>query len=445
MKKIIYSVLLSIFAVFSPFILTACKKNSNKPYITSLEFYHYPTKTSGYKAYDCFDDDGLVLKANYSNGGFVIVQSGWTYQYVFGEGDNQVYHTEYFYGGESKIKINYENKSIMLNIDEVEKINQDLTITINEYSQIQTGTQINIPTNYISVKDLTNQTLDNVSYQLIYCKDFVDYLNYQPTTTEDGASVEGGAPAMVGSYKVFAKAAGDTNYKHLYSNVAEFNIIDETNIDLLPQQNEEFFAWKEDKKFNQSQEYIQFEIEEIDGIKTLTYNSSFAENGYAMIFSNHITLINGNEKVQIRLENNKILINNNIELKKWTIPSYVGTYQKTITTEDASDNGYLLLNDKICKLEIFVDEYKKDGKTYFKLDILCINGETLIDGCYEGVVEYSIGQNGVGSLSFQTIEDDRITNLFLINDISLNQSISQINIMLMSPMDSLSNGIYQKV
>ena len=100
---------------------------------------------------------------------------------------------------------------------------------------------------------------------------------------------------------------------------------------------------------------------------------------------------------------------------------------------------------KICKLEIFIDEDKKDGKTYFKLDILCINGETLIDGCYEGVVEYSIGQNGVGSLSFQTIEDDRITNLFLINDISLNQSISQINVMLMSPMDSLSNGIYEKV
>jgi len=440
MKKIIFKSLVLLILVMSPFLFVACNNNSGEPSLTSIEV-RVPSTKKTYSAFEQFEDEGLILRATYSDGRVVDILSGWTISYV-GANNDGYYHSDCFYGGESKIKIDYQGQSCYMNINKVEKINRDEFISINEYSQIATGDKIELPTNFVEIKNASGENVQNAQYKLIYCTEFIDFDNYTTTSSDDGAIVSGGAPINVGSYRVFAKIDGDDNYTETYSNVAEFNIIDEDQIALMARNGEEFFAWKEPQKTNQTnQAYIQFEICEIDEVKQIKYDSTFAGSGIAMIFDNHITLVGEDFNTYIKYQTDKILINNDmIELEKWTYPTYLGTYEKKITISEAAEYGIVLEEDKICCLNIYIDESKKDGIVYFSFNCLWVQTEDVyFEYTYNGKVTFS-DLSQIANLAF-IIDGSEL--LFKIDNINLTKPLTEIDIK-MNAEREISSGKYEK-
>lgn len=446
MRKIYYRLILLFMLIVTPIVFIGCANNDSRVYVSSLTVIA-TGRLSGYDAFDSLDCEGLVLKATYSNGLVVDITSGYSISYCFKDNPNQPYHTDYFYAGETKVKITFGEAYCFLTVDEVAKINRSYTIELEEYSQIYNGNRIEIPKENVVIKNSQGQVV-NKNFKLVYCSTFNDYYNNLKTTTNHGAIVQGGAPSHVGEYKVYAMIEGNDNFNNLYSNVVEFNIIDESNIDLCAKENEKFFGFKEASQIAKLDPYyIQFEVQSENNNKKLKYHSTFAGDGEAMIFSDHITLIGENEKTQIRLENDKIYFQNSEKiLNKWITPSYLGTYQKTITPEDASQFGIIFNEDEICKIEIFIDEDKKDGKVHFKFDLWWkLTDEICNNEIIEGYVFYSEDQAGTGNLAFNRIDGDRIINLFSINEISNSHQLTSFIINMAAEQAQISNGQYTRI
>lgn len=455
---IIISIAIAAVAIVVSFICIIVV--ATKPATISTIDVASANKTTGYKAFDIFDDDGLTLKATYSDGTISIIEDGWTVSYVSINGDNETYHGDCFYGGETKVKINYQDKSCYLTISEVEKINQDYQVSVSEYSQIATGSQVSLPEEFVSIKNLQGQTATGVNYEIVYCTSFDDFSNYQTTTSANGAMVNGGSPSSVGFYKAFIKINGDRNYNEVVSNVVDFAIIDENQISLCASDTETTFGWRDlsDKSLFIPTEsdplnpnYIEFDIVTVDNKKLINYSSTFAGKGLAMIFSDHITLVSNNEKTQILQKNNKILINNGeISLVKWEVPAYLGIYQMTISSGTASEyNINLKEEDKLCKLKIYYDETAKDGKIYFELNCVWTLPQSDSDlysyETYKGYVVYAIGQDGKGSLTFNVLMSGDTVMLFKVNNIIPNEEISKISVEYNYENLQLSNGEYLKI
>lgn len=441
MKKIIKILLLVFIAAVFPLALGACGNTPSAPELVSIEFYKYPTKQSGYKAFDTFDDGGLQLKATYSDGSFVILNDGWTISYLSADSALQPSHTDCFYGGEDSVKIKYQNKSITLRLlDDVKKINRGVSAILEEYSQIKTDNIKEFPADNIKIMDSQAQSI-SLDYEIVYCTSFEDYENYEPTTTQDGATTEGGVPTNAGTYKVFAKVFGDKNYDDVLSNVVEFNIVSQDSIDLFAKEGEEFFAFKE--VFDVAPEnpvYIEFEMSEINEV---LYFSTFAGNGKAMIFADHITLVSEDEKTQIIYENDEILLQNGEKtLKKWVIPSFIGIYEMTITPEMAA--GHMEISEnQTCTLEIYYDKNDKDGKIMFTLNCIWFlphgNSDMWERVQYEGVASYSPSTK---RLSFDLLNR---TNLFAIQCESSVIQLENILVNIPGAGNELSNGEYVRV
>lgn len=437
-KKTLIILISSISAFLLALTLTLCLIfiKPNKGYeLENIEVFTVG-KVSGYKAFDEFNSEGFKIKANYSDGTFVILEQGWSMSYV--SIDGQTTHDDCFYGGENKIKIIYNEKTCFANIEPVEKINRELIITATEYSQIYTGNRINIPASFVSVKDFDEVSISNPEFKVVYCTEFNNYSDFVQTTIAEGSVVNGGAPSKIGNYKAFVLISADQNYNELKSNVVDFCIVDESQINLCAKNNETFFGWRElsDATLqNPNLEnpldptYIEFEIIENNGIKELKYHSSFADDGIAMIFDDHINLISDFGVSKIKFENNKISINNNEKnLQKWFIPSYLGEYKMIITPEEAEAFDIILTENYECSLHIYYDNENKDGKISFTLTCMEIPPQTTVVNylSLSGSATYAIGQNGIGSLSFKYISGGSITELFLISNIQPDQSLNSI-------------------
>jgi len=294
-----------------------------------------------------------------------------------------------------------------------------------------------------------NVKVANAPYELIYCKFFNNFDDYQPTTSADGAIVEGAAPTKIGTYKVFAKLIGDKNYFDKLSNVVELNIVDETQTGLFALEGDNFFAWKEQKiPVPTDPSYVEFELVTDNNEKNIKYYSTFAGSGFAYIYSDGIELVDSDEKTQIILDNNEISIKNSqTTLKKWNIPAYLGIYERVITPEYVAEEFSLLLSEtQTCKLEIYIDDTQKDGKVYFSYDLLWRNGEMLSMQRIEGTVTYSESQSGIGNLAFNITNEDSITNLFTISGISENDRLNVIEVLIHGVSEAaVSNGEYQRV
>lgn len=442
------AVLVAILAVVLCLVLIKPAKAPDYPTLSAIEV-KVASKTTGYKAFDQFDDDGLILKATYSDESTKEILEGWTISYISQSGETETMHSDHFYGGETKVKINYLGRTCYLMVDEVEKIESDLQITLERHSQIQTGEVINLPSEKLKITNDDGDSVAGASYELVYCKTFNSVVDYELTSSEDGSQAEGGAPKKVGTYKVFAKLLGDKNYFDKLSDVVELNIVDETQTGLFAQSSEDFFAWKEQViPVPTDPSYVEFELVTDNNGKNIKFYSTFAGSGFAYIYSDGIELICDNEKTQISLENNEISIKNSqTTLKKWNIPAYLGVYERIVTPEYVADNFHLTLaEEETCKLDIYIDDTQKDGKVYFSYDLLWRNGETLSMQRIEGFVTYSKSQSGIGNLAFNVINEDVISNLFTISGISENDRLSVIEILIQGVSEAaVSNGEYQRV
>lgn len=440
MKKFLYSLLLIFSLAVLPFLLSACGDTTPpEPELVSIEYYKYPTKTSGYEAFDEFDDSGLQLKATYSDGSFVILSDGWTISYVSENNGTETLHNDFFYGGENQIKIEYNEKFLNLSLsEEVEKVDREIIIKVEEFAQIKSENISEIPRENVTIINADDQLI-NLNYELVYCSNFENYSNYQPTAMQDGVTRVGGVPTNVGTYKVFARVRADKNYNEVVSNVVEFNIVDKETIDVFAKDGEEFFAFKEVSEIAlENPAYIEFEMSENN---ELLYYSTFIENGYVMVFSDHMTLVSDNEKLQITYENNEILFDNGEKtLKKWIVPSYVGTYEMTVTPEMAAEYYMEMSENQTCSLEIYYDENSKDGKINFTLDCIWFlpqgNSDMWEIIQYEGVVSYSPSTQ---RLSFDLLDG---TNLFAIQCESSTIQLENVLVNIPGAGNELSNGEY---
>ncbi len=414
-------------------------------------------KTTGYSAFDQFDDDGMALRVRYQDGTEDVVYDGWSYCYVSTDAET-VYHTDHFYAGETKVKIDYGGKSCFLSIEKVAKLVQDYQIELTEYSQIKTGQNVAFPMQYLSLTKLDGAAAENNKLEFVYCTNFTNYLDYAPATSSEGTQTLGGAPSKAGFYKVFAKIPGDKNHKDVFSNVVEFALIDEQEIAICAKQGEQFFGFKEladataanPNVPNQiSPNYIEFEVATEGENRVIKYYSTFAESGNVMIFSDHITLINGLKKTQISFKNDKISYQNaqNVTkmLTKWNIPAYLGTYKMTISQQVADLLNMSTLGGKVCTLQIGYDNVKKDGVVYFTLDIARIGTDEIWhDETLVGVVNHAINTDGESSLVFTAVGSNTVEKLFALEDIDVNVRLNSILVSMTGDERAVSNGTYQR-
>ena len=449
---IISSISAAVFVVALTIILCLVlikpANNPSYPTLSSIEV-HVAGKTTDYKAFDEFDDDGLKLKATYSDESTTTIAAGWTIWYVSQSGTEESLHNDCFYGGETKVKIEFNGKYCYLNVEEVERIESSLNVEISRYSQIYNGNVARLPQENINVKNSNGESVANASYEIVYCKTFNNFDDYQPTTSIDGALTEGGAPSKTGTYKVFVKLIGDKNYFDKCSNVVELNVVDETKTGLFALNGEDFFAWKEQTiPIPTDPAYIEFELMTENNKKVIKYYSTFAGNGFAYIYSDGIELNGDNEKTQIYLENDRISIKSGeTTLKKWNIPGYLGSYERVVTPEYVDENfGLYLEQEQNCKLEIYVDNELNDGKVYFTYELLWRDGENLSMEIIEGFVVYSEPQSGTSSLAFNVLDGNDVTNLFIISGVLESEELDVINITIEGLSEAaISNGEYQRV
>lgn len=401
MKKFIKCFILILSLIAVPLIIAGCKNNS--PYVTSIEILKVE-KRSGYKAFEKFNENEMMIRANYSDGTFSNISSGWEITYV--SVDGQLEHNDCFYAGENKVKINFGGQVFVLSLfDEVEKIENENTISIEEYAKIYNGEAANLPLENISILNSQSEEI-SANFEIIYCTSFEDFENYVLTSSEDGADEQGKAPSKIGTYKVFAKILGGQNYTDVYSNVVEVSIFSEISTGLFSNQNQSFFAWKEIDSLDDVYDYVEFELKNENATKQIAYSSTFAGNGYVMVFSDHMTLVSENKKVQFKLDNNKISVKNNqIIMEKWIKPAYLGNYEMVINKEKANELNYNTDEDFICKLNIFVNEDEKNGEVYFKLICLSKNTEALTTKTeLEGKAVYDVDNKKLSFVSEGIIE-----------------------------------------
>lgn len=450
-KQIILISSISVAAVVLVLTIVLClvfiKPKTPEITLSKIEVLRSPTKLSGYQAFEEFDDDGLVLKATYSDDSTRDVYEGWQVLYV--SSDN-ITHTDGFYAGETKVRIDYYGKTCEIEIDEVLKVQRNVQISLERYSQIKIGNAVNLPIENVVIKNLVGEIITNLDFTLVYCKQFESLQNYQKTTADDGAIVVGGAPKNAGTYKVFAVINGGQNYFDKQSDAVELSIVDDETLELYAGSGEIKFGFKEHgipAPINPT--YIEFELDETGDFKTINYYSNFAGNGKAYIYETEIELISSeNGKTQISLENNEISIKNSEKvLKKWLRPNYLGTYERTVTPEFVLDNyGLTLSENKKVTLEIFDDDTKKDGTIYFKFNLLWKNGEQLELKEMTGTVVFSKSQSGTGNLSFNIKSGELNTKLFGIDGINESDNLSTITINDLSLVEaSVSSGEYTKI
>lgn len=446
---LISSISAAIAAVILTIVLCVVLIKPKSPEITlsKIEVLRYPIKTSGYKAFDEFDDDGLVLKATYSDESTRDIYEGWQVLYI--SSDDSV-HADGFYAGETKVNILYHEKTCEIAVDEVSKTQRDVQISLQRYSQIKTEGEVNLPTDNVTIKNSAGETITGIDYTLVYCRQFESLQNYQKTTIDDGSLASGGAPKNVGFYKVFAVISGGQNYFDIQSSAVEFSIIDEQSLELYAASGETKFGFKEQvvpAPINPT--YIEFELSETNGIKTINYYSNFAGNGKAYVYEKDIELISSdNEKTQISFKNDEISLQNaQNPLKKWLRPAYLGTFERTVTPEFIlSEYGLVLSENKTLSLNVFLDDTKKDGIVYFKFNLLWKNGEQPEMKEIDGTVVYSKNQNGTGNLSFNIANEQLITKLFGIDNIEESNNMSVIEIEINNISEAvISSGEYTKI
>ncbi len=411
---------------------------STRPKVTVSSLQIVSAQTQNYRAFDEFDDSSLNLMAKYSDGSESKVESGWRVWYV--STDGETLHDDCFYGGESILKIEYGGKFCELEIEAVEKIDRiGAKLSLTRYSQIADGNAVNLPSSHVSVTA-------GYDVELVYVKNFTTFSNYQPTTTDDGAVSNGKAPVNANTYYVFAKIAGDNNYKDKFSNVAELNIVDEDLVTIFAKGEEVKFGYKEmtniqGNVFATGNDYIEFEI---TGDKKIIYTSSFAGSGTAVIFKDEIELDNGTQKVQLLQKNNEICIKNGEiitkTLTKWHIPSIAGTYEKVITIAEAAEKGVTISENKTCVLDINYEETQKDGDVMF-----VFNGYTYLPNSspaeitefiLEGTIVYSVDQSGNMIMKFVTTSQ--------IEEFSINILQNDFEIVFGNNLFEISNGNYIK-
>lgn len=264
---------------------------------------------------------------------------------------------------------------------------------------------VSVPVSYVSVKGINNSALDATGLiEFEYYTAYTDENVNTKTTTANGATTEGGAPSVAGSYVVKTIYVGSKNYAS--ATTLSMFLVDTDDCAMLAHDEDRAFAWRY-ASITGADIYSYLEVKKQENgtiyelVATMIFGSELSpitdssesktgkiikkDGVYQMFINENVFVLNIEETADSATVTLVDEEGNDYQtLTKWDIPYYIGTYQLVTATLEEVDYTS----------ELYV--YIHNGVVYFTYTGYYISGSNLKTVSYSGTVIYYSS----GTLSF---------------------------------------------